>query len=1002
MADAFNMLYRLFAPLFVVILIIAGVDLSSGLIKNAQEKQTAISVTYASSCPVGSVLSPSCTPAGPPSKGGKDGLPCNVAVPKAGTIAATCLAGCCKAGGWPDSTGKPATAANSSNPLAKALGGQTLSKALSGIMEKLMGGGGGGGGGDNNTPTQADYSKPPICKSLTVTPSVPLIPGEGATLSWTLEGGRPDAVVVSPGVGLVQGLSVKVSPSVSTTYTVAARNGDGTSTCPKVRVYVGPRNIGDEDTFSTDNTNPQYNTDVDIWGDTTYADPVVSGDSTYDNVSDVTITNNSENTNDNYYDFLSSLAADIQATPDTAGGYYYGDETESDWEIIEYEPISDISTDIIPEPQIDIGLSDDVYGDDYYNEYQGQIENDNGLTEEEIYGIWNRPQSPATGGLGLSGGLSSSANNTPTIDLSPDEEVGILSKVVGWVKRTFCVWCSDNTSVELYGGEQVAASFSPLVMEVGKDEQGEDNVKNIIGEITQPTRAARTEAVGISCTDEKGTLMDFATGGIGVNMVIAGVDVMTKPFTRNTGFEREFRFNKFERIYVGAENCRRKGNQIGVDILFRAIVEEGAANTVQKTMVCPVDDRTLTIMDTSALGGKAGLPQGAKYVSLPGDTKLTHLSTSQVLESPRELVVFCGNIQTRSSQGSIEHYSDQFCAKNPKACPGWSPNDDTSQDDSITERKACKTAFNSVGTLDSRGTCIPTAQKPPTITKEQVAEQERLRRQQAQITQQKEGLAKQKQQQQQAALKKAQQAMQKKAAAQKSSQKKQPQQRPPAPRPSQQPSPQDKSWLQQLLAKLKGQEQPQCASLTASKTKIRKGEEITLKWVVSGASKIVVTPKVELVTGDGKRYAKAKPESSVKYTLIATNDKGQEHRCQSQKIIVVEDTEQALACKGKVGTVTMDIEPDEIIREACAAGQTEEECDDAWEGKETAIKWNTSCMAQCTLTGPDGLEKDDIDTSKDSDELVGMLRKTSTFKMTCEDWEGVSKEGEVTATVTQE
>lgn len=79
--------------------------------------------------------------------------------------------------------------------------------------------------------------EPPEINSF-VTNDGYLTAGQTATLSWDTSGA--DTLTLSPGIGDVTGqISVTVSPSETTTYTLAASNSDGTTT-QEVRVGAGP------------------------------------------------------------------------------------------------------------------------------------------------------------------------------------------------------------------------------------------------------------------------------------------------------------------------------------------------------------------------------------------------------------------------------------------------------------------------------------------------------------------------------------------------------------------------------------------------------------------------------------------------------------------------------------------------------------------------------------------------------------------------------------------
>jgi len=459
MAEVFNMVYRLFAPLLVVVVIIAGVDLSSGLIKNTQEKQTAISIAYAQVCP------PGATPAVP------NQSPLNPKYPKYSPNKYIPMP--CKASAF-DTTvsgmSDPATGCCIGNNFkeagdATAKGGAEVLKGMMDALKEFLKPKPKTPGTPPTPDTPDNRPALPVCQSLSASPTLPLRPGDSATLTWVLGGGKPDTIVVSPGVGAVVGFSTRVSPRSSTTYTVSITNERGTATCPKIRVYVGPSGDDDEGIFTNDTTSTRTD-EVDIWSSGTDSGAGQSAtNSAYDDIwnggaSQGVSGQGGTNDDEDYYDFLSSLAeSEDDATPTEPdvpvdySEYYYGDGSEEtfDWSDFDGEDPSwdnvDLQEGYIGETDInglDLGAREDNYG--YYNEYEdGNLaQNSNGLTNEEIYGVWNRPQSPATGGLGLSGGFGGgggSSSNVP-VDLSaPSESTSIFSRIGRWLKDVFCFWC---------------------------------------------------------------------------------------------------------------------------------------------------------------------------------------------------------------------------------------------------------------------------------------------------------------------------------------------------------------------------------------------------------------------------------------------------------------------------------------------------------------------------------------------------------------------------------
>ncbi len=444
------MLYRLFAPLFVVVLIIGGVGLSSELVKDSQEKQTAITIAYAGSCPAGAIPVPqSCTARD--SKGKIIPSPCSATHPVAGKITGVCTewsgVGCCLGQQWPSAT-----------TATQLQGGAGAIKSINDIMNSLMQMMGQGGQDQSGQEKVA----PPVCKRLIASTSLPLLPGEKATLTWLLEGGKATSIVVSPSVGKAQGFSVSVSPRVSTTYTVVASNESGSSTCPKVRVFVGPRADIDGDTYTNDST---YDNGVDIWsGNSDNNEQTGNPYSTYDDLS-----SDNTNTNANSNDLVTeNILLDIDYINDGDGEYATAvSDNGINYGGVVYEtPNNNQSADSEQTNTEYADFSQGIYNEEFYD--YGDVDNSSGLTDQEIYGIWNRPQNPTTGGL--SSGSSSSGG---AIDLSREEGTGLFSSIGMWIKSTFCFWCDNSAyinnknltaSVNLIGKdyEQVFSNYNDI------------------------------------------------------------------------------------------------------------------------------------------------------------------------------------------------------------------------------------------------------------------------------------------------------------------------------------------------------------------------------------------------------------------------------------------------------------------------------------------------------------------------------------------------------------
>ena len=76
-------------------------------------------------------------------------------------------------------------------------------------------------GGEDETNTN-----PPVITSFTASPSTVTTAGEPVMLNWTVAG-PVTALEIDQGVGQVSGTSTTVTPTVTTVYTLTARNSAG-------------------------------------------------------------------------------------------------------------------------------------------------------------------------------------------------------------------------------------------------------------------------------------------------------------------------------------------------------------------------------------------------------------------------------------------------------------------------------------------------------------------------------------------------------------------------------------------------------------------------------------------------------------------------------------------------------------------------------------------------------------------------------------------------------
>ncbi len=438
------MLYRLFAPMFVVVLIVGGVGLSSELVKNSKERQSALSVAYADgACPQNGtiVVQDSMCKARDPFTGKVLPNPCYAETPKSGTIEGVCMdfqgTGCCMATSWVDAQ------TSTKMQLKDLLGDNFLSDTIKGLIGQIGGGGGGYGG-------TGDGRERPRCTSISKSPNLPLRPGESATISWVSSGGLAEVTTVMPSVGIVRGTSVQVSPSESTTYTVTLKNSKGEAKCAPVRVYVGPDNPTDDESTSDVSTGVTDDYGVDIWSDN--SDSLQDTGPLYD---------------DDTSSYLDSITSDNDSDTPTDGstnvpGVITGGDVYSEVNI-------NNNTNRRQNPQnVNSINKDDWYdytdrnlynsGGDYNINTKDIRRDTNGLTDQEIYGVWSRPQSPTTGGLGLGGGYI----DGNSIETSGGETPGVFTRIGKWVKEALCFWCDTNTSMPINNSAVTAAALKSL------------------------------------------------------------------------------------------------------------------------------------------------------------------------------------------------------------------------------------------------------------------------------------------------------------------------------------------------------------------------------------------------------------------------------------------------------------------------------------------------------------------------------------------------------------
>ncbi len=935
MMEALNMLYRLFAPLLVVIVIIAGVDLSSELIKNTQEKQTAISIAHAATCPVGGlVAAPPCPPPVP----GKPYVPtyCGAASGAAvqpGVCTPMGPIACCFALASPTAKSilqKSSFGSTITGTLNSLMGGFTKALPIF-LLQKMM-------QPDNDNPpqVQSDYDTPPQCKSASVSPTLPLRSGESAVLSWRLGGDKAESVIVSPGVGLVQGPSVRVSPDVSTTYTVTARNRSGSTECPKVRVYVGPREVGDDDVFNT--SGGAYDDDLNIWSDNTNnntnSNEQGEPQSIYDDIGQPSIGD------DEYYDFsnLSDTTIGSQINEDNTApivdtrDYYYGSQ----------EPAVEETFD-----DFDYDYGEDV-GDYYYDNAQTYTDanSTSGLTEQEIYGIWSRPQSPVTGGLGITGGAVT--GDLPEVDLSAnDEDISMAARIGRWFKSVFCFWCDGPVSwLQGGGAQQLAASLIP-------------SITKIVKSTTPYTKFSYSKK--LECKDKQGKIVKDR---LDISLAVLAKDLKTEDSGRH-GFLTDIKLRGGS-TKLGLGKCIKYPDATySVDIKYVTYKPNGEvrSTSIDKQVQCKTPK--VIIFDITVDKNYKKWLKNNRYFVLPITGELESREGEEI-PITKQFAIVCGDIK---SGDSISKSMANLAAKSGTSTSSQIP---------LSKKAAEVRCALSGGTLKLTNKVARCTLKPSYKNKKK------------------------------SRLDKGARLFSGSAAA-------------PAPTPTKVRKPKSNSmWEKMFWTKLmqnmnKPKQQastaprprptepqkmlPRCQSFIADKTNIQAGDEITLTWIVQNASRVVISPRVRVVDEDGKKVAKANPESSVIYTMTVYNTVGDEYLCQTTRIIVDgEGSTTGNSCNGKIGTVDLDINPNSVTRPLCDSAIGSEACNNEWKGKDVTIGWELSCIDSCVLTGPDGIRKSGITKS---DSLMGKLRKTSTFNLKCSDSVGNRVEDSATATVMQ-
>jgi hypothetical protein len=223
-----------------------------------------------------------------------------------------------------------------------------------------------------------------------------------------------------------------------------------------VRVHVGPRTSTDDNEYNNDDTEDGTLTGDDT--DNTNGDnnSTTTPSSSYD---DVEYESDNENTNNNSNNV-------IQYKYNVPKQAVYTPRKTNDYGAVQYEELGysegDNNTDIDQDTEFNFDDSTN------YAYYQDDNE-DGGLTDQEVYGVWNRPQSSATGSFGLNGGY---VDGRRGIDLSAEESPGVFSRIGRWFKRTFCFWCDNSAYITPQSNVAAALQAAPVAESCSTSDNG--------------------------------------------------------------------------------------------------------------------------------------------------------------------------------------------------------------------------------------------------------------------------------------------------------------------------------------------------------------------------------------------------------------------------------------------------------------------------------------------------------------------------------------------------
>ncbi|MFZ2594147.1 MAG: hypothetical protein WAX38_05240 [Minisyncoccia bacterium] len=323
------------------------------------------------------------------------------------------------------------------------------------LGELMKGGGGGGEGGGDTGGVPPDTTVAPKCSSITASSGKKAInPGDAVDLSWVITGGTPETTTFAPSLpgASVYVSSATITPQKSTTYVLTLKNKAGESKC-SVRVYVGPGGYSDVGETTTDDTDTTV-TNEDINEDTSLVDPLTGDtktkatDTNGDGVIDDKDTKYSDATSGGQLGYIASkgvktnLVADNNAFTEDKNAF----KTDANAFAVE-ELAADEDFDKLAEQLGADGIysKEDIATLERISREADARKNarirqtyagTNQLTPSEVQGLWNRP------GEGRTGSLTENIYDDSYGANAEVESVGVLNRFGGWLKRTFCFWCS--------------------------------------------------------------------------------------------------------------------------------------------------------------------------------------------------------------------------------------------------------------------------------------------------------------------------------------------------------------------------------------------------------------------------------------------------------------------------------------------------------------------------------------------------------------------------------